>query len=60
MSKSLIAGLILLGLSVLVFIFTRGNAEVDLVILDPIKMRTSVALFSSMGLGVTIGLLLHK
>ena len=57
MSKNILVALILIALSVLVMILTRGDANVNLLFTE-ISGRASVVYLCFMGLGVTIGVLL--
>ena len=54
MSKGLIFALIIMGLAALVFIFTKGHTEVNLLFTE-VKTLTSIALLVSMAFGVIIG-----
>ena len=57
MSKNVLIALLLIALSVLVMIFTKGDAPVDL-IFTVIKPAASLVYLAFIGLGVTIGVLL--
>lgn len=57
MSKNVLVALILIALSVLVMIFTKGYAPVSLIYTD-IKPVASLVYLCFTGIGVTIGVLL--
>lgn len=57
MSKNVLVALILMALSVLVMIFTKGDAPVNL-IFTIIKPAAALVYLCFMALGVTIGVLL--
>ncbi|MEI6562693.1 MAG: hypothetical protein WCO42_00135 [bacterium] len=57
MNKNVLIALLLIALSVVVMIFTKGSAPVDLVVTD-IKPAASLVYLCFTALGVTIGVLL--
>lgn len=57
MSKNVLIALLLIALSVLVMIFTKGFAPVDLVFTE-FKAAASLVYLCFTGIGVTIGILL--
>jgi hypothetical protein len=58
MSKRTLYGWILLGLTVLVLIFTKGRTEISFVGVS-LRALTSVILLAFTGIGVAIGVLLR-
>lgn len=57
MNKQVVFALVLIALSVLVMIFTRGSVSLNL-LFGTVKLATSVALLCFTAVGVAIGLLL--
>lgn len=57
MSKNVLIALLLIALSVIVMIFTKGDAPVNL-LFAVIKPMASLVYLCFIGLGVTIGILL--
>jgi hypothetical protein len=57
MSKTLLIGLIILGLVVVVLLFQRGSVDVNLVF-NTYSFNKAFALFSFTTIGVGVGLLL--
>ena len=57
MNRRLLYGLLIIALCVIVFIFTRGDVSINLLV-TRIRPPTSIALLTFMGLGVVVGLLL--
>ena len=59
MSKKLVVGLVLLGVTVIVLLMSTGGASVN-VIYTTISTKASYAYLGFTAIGVLIGLLLHK
>ncbi|HMP90805.1 MAG TPA: hypothetical protein PJ991_11425 [Kiritimatiellia bacterium] len=57
MSKKLIYALLLIALSVVVMLLTKGTTKVELIV-HTLSAPTSMILLGSVGVGVLIGLLL--
>lgn len=57
MNKNLIYALVLIGLSVIVMLLTKGSTDVNL-IFDTFSPPTSMVLLASTAMGVLIGVLL--
>lgn len=57
MSKGLIAALLLMGLTVVVLIFNRGDVKVDL-IFTTVDFMKSIVFLVFMSIGIAIGVLL--
>jgi uncharacterized integral membrane protein len=57
MSKTLVAGLIILGLTVVVFIVQRGSVDVNL-LFGTYDFNKALTLMSFTTIGVAVGLLL--
>ena len=59
MSKSMIAGLLILAAFVIVLIMTRGRVKINLFSMKQ-ELDTSYALLAAAGVGVVAGALLRK
>lgn len=57
MSKNVLIALLLIAMSVLIMIFTKGYAPVSLIFTE-FKAAASIVYLCCIGLGVTIGVLL--
>lgn len=59
MSKALLTGLVLLGLTVVVFLFQRGMVDINL-IFGTYSFNTALTLMCFTTIGVVVGLLLKR
>ncbi len=59
MSRNLVVALVLIAFLVLLFIFNRGQVEVDLLV-TKIKTLKSIVFLSFAGVGIVIGILLKR
>lgn len=57
MNKKLVYALVLIGLSVIVMLLTKGSTSVNL-IFDTVSAPTSMVLLASAAMGVLIGVML--
>jgi uncharacterized integral membrane protein len=59
MHRNLVIALVLIALLIVLFIFNRGQVEVDLLV-DEFKFMKSIVFLSFVGIGVIIGILLKS